>query len=64
MLSLLGVVALGLPFGYTILVRTLPPGRGLQLLGGLCVWNADTGALVVGKLLGGPKALPVSLSRV
>lgn len=46
------------PLSYAIRLASLPHGKALQLAVGGAIWNADTGALVVGSALGGPKLLP------
>lgn len=55
----LGPIYLGVPAMALIALRELDPRHGI-LLGGvlMAVWAADTGALVIGKLLGGPKLAP------
>jgi phosphatidate cytidylyltransferase len=54
-----GAVYLGVPALALILMRELDPRHGV-LLGAvlIAVWAADTGALAVGKLVGGPKLAP------
>jgi len=56
----LGVVYLGLPALALVSLRTFPE-RGWQLIAGLflIVWATDTGALIFGKLIGGPRMAPV-----
>src|SRR5262245_9353328 len=50
-----GAVYVGLPALALVLLRGEP--RGAALMGGLfvAVWSADTGALLFGRLIGGPK---------
>jgi phosphatidate cytidylyltransferase len=54
-----GTIYLGVPALALILLRELDPHQGV-LLGAVlvAVWAADTGALVAGKLIGGPKLAP------
>jgi phosphatidate cytidylyltransferase len=54
-----GAVYLGVPALALILLRELDPRHGV-LLGAVlvAVWAADTGALAIGKLVGGPKLAP------
>lgn len=56
----LGVVYLGLPAIALVSLRTFPD-RGWQIIAGLflIVWATDTGALIFGKLIGGPRMAPV-----
>jgi phosphatidate cytidylyltransferase len=55
-----GVLYLGLPALALIATRALPPNAALVLIGVfIIVWAADTGALIAGKLIGGPKFAPV-----
>ncbi len=56
----LGVVYLGLPAIALVSLRSFPE-RGWQLIAGLflIVWATDTGALIFGKLIGGPRMAPV-----
>jgi len=56
----LGVVYLGLPAIALVSLRTFPE-RGWQIIAGLflIVWATDTGALIFGKLIGGPRMAPV-----
>jgi phosphatidate cytidylyltransferase len=55
----LGVVYLGLPALALVSLRTFPY-RGWQVIVGLflIVWATDTGALIFGKLIGGPRMAP------
>jgi len=54
-----GAVYVGLPVLAFALLRDQP--RGAVVVGGLfvAVWTADTGALFFGRLIGGPKLVPV-----
>src|SRR3954469_4178296 len=54
-----GAVYVGLPVLAFALLRDQP--RGAAIVGGLfvAVWSADTGALLFGRLIGGPKLAPV-----
>lgn len=54
-----GAFYLGLPALALVSLREQDPHHGI-LLGGvlLAVWAADTGALTIGKLIGGPKIAP------
>lgn len=54
-----GAVYVGLPVLAFALLRDSP--RGAAIVGGLfvAVWTADTGALFFGRLIGGPKLVPV-----
>jgi len=54
-----GAVYLGLPSLAMILLRDQP--RGAAIVGAIfvAVWTADTGALLFGRLIGGPKFAPV-----
>lgn len=56
----LGVVYLGLPAIALVSLRAFPE-RGWQVIAGLflIVWATDTGALIFGKLVGGPRMAPV-----
>ncbi|MBS0279607.1 MAG: phosphatidate cytidylyltransferase [Proteobacteria bacterium] len=56
----LGVVYLGLPAIALVSLRAFPE-RGWQVIAGLflIVWATDTGALIFGKLIGGPRMAPV-----
>lgn len=56
----LGVVYLGLPAIALVSLRAFPE-RGWQIIAGLflIVWATDTGALIFGKLIGGPRMAPV-----
>lgn len=53
-----GALYLGLPVVSLVLLREDP--RGLAIVGGLfvAVWTADTAALLLGRLIGGPKLAP------
>jgi len=55
----LGVVYLGLPAIALVSLRAFPE-RGWQIIAGLflIVWATDTGALIFGKLIGGPRMAP------
>ena len=55
-----GVLYIGIPALALVATRTLAP-HGAWLIVGLflAVWATDTGALVAGKLIGGPKLAPV-----
>lgn len=55
----LGVVYLGLPALALVSLRTFPY-RGWQVIAGLflIVWATDTGALIFGNLIGGPRLAP------
>jgi phosphatidate cytidylyltransferase len=55
-----GVLYIGIPALTLVATRTLAP-HGAWLIVGLflAVWATDTGALVAGKLIGGPKLAPV-----
>jgi phosphatidate cytidylyltransferase len=55
-----GVLYLGLPALALVTLRATPNGHGAWLILGLCaaVWATDTGALVFGNLIGGPKLAP------
>jgi phosphatidate cytidylyltransferase len=55
-----GVVYLGLPAIALVSLRAFPE-RGWQVIAGLflIVWATDTGALIFGKLIGGPRMAPV-----
>jgi phosphatidate cytidylyltransferase len=55
----LGTVYLGLPAIALVSLRTFPE-RGWQVIAGLflIVWATDTGALIFGKLIGGPRMAP------
>lgn len=55
-----GVLYLGIPSLAIVALRELPE-HGAWLIGALfaVVWAADTGALIVGNLVGGPKLAPV-----
>lgn len=55
----LGVVYLGLPALALVSLRAFP-NRGAQIIIGLflIVWATDTGALIFGKLIGGPRLAP------
>ncbi len=46
------------PLSFAIRVRTLPNGMAWQLITGGAIWTADTGALILGSALGGPKMMP------
>jgi phosphatidate cytidylyltransferase len=52
-------VYIGLPVLALVLLRDAP--RGAAIVGALfvAVWTADTGALLFGRLIGGPKLVPV-----
>src|SRR5262249_23390614 len=55
--------ALGAPYiGFTVLALTLlrSEPQGALIVGGLfvAVWMADTGALLFGRIIGGPKLVP------
>ena len=54
-----GAVYIGLPVLALVLLRDAP--RGAAIVGGLfvAVWTTDTGALLFGRLIGGPKLAPV-----
>lgn len=54
-----GAVYIGLPVLALVLLRDAP--RGAAIVGGLfvAVWTTDTGALFVGRLIGGPKLAPI-----
>jgi len=54
-----GALYLGIPALALVMLREQLPHHGL-LLGGVlvAVWAADTGALVIGRLFGGPKLAP------
>ena len=54
-----GSVYIGLPVLALVLLRDAP--RGAAIVGGLfvAVWTTDTGALLFGRLIGGPKLAPV-----
>jgi phosphatidate cytidylyltransferase len=54
-----GAVYIGLPVLALVLLRDAP--RGAAIVGALfvAVWTTDTGALLFGKLIGGPKLAPV-----
>lgn len=53
-----GALYLGLPVVSLLLLRDAP--RGSAIIGGLfvAVWTADTAALLLGRLIGGPKLAP------
>ena len=54
-----GVLYLTLPALALVSMRAFPPHGALILVGTLLiVWSTDTGALVVGKLVGGPRIAP------
>ena len=55
----LGALYIGLPVLALVLLRDAP--RGAAIVGALfvAVWTADTGALLFGRLIGGPKFAPV-----
>ena len=46
------------PLSFAIRVRSLPNGMSWQLITGAAIWTADTGALILGSALGGPKMMP------
>ncbi|HEY0283013.1 MAG TPA: phosphatidate cytidylyltransferase [Rhizomicrobium sp.] len=54
-----GVLYLGIPSLAILALRDIPP-HGAWLIGALfaVVWAADTGALIVGNLVGGPRLAP------
>lgn len=54
-----GAVYIGLPVLALVLLRDAP--RGAAIVGGVfvAVWTTDTGALLFGRLIGGPKLAPV-----
>ncbi|HYM16924.1 MAG TPA: phosphatidate cytidylyltransferase [Micropepsaceae bacterium] len=54
-----GAIYIGLPALSLVAMRAEP--RGAAVIGGLfvAVWTADTGALLFGRLIGGPKLAPV-----
>lgn len=54
-----GVLYLGIPAIAAVMLRT-PPEGGFELLMALfiSIWATDTGALIVGNLIGGPKLWP------
>ncbi|MDE2494926.1 MAG: phosphatidate cytidylyltransferase, partial [Alphaproteobacteria bacterium] len=54
-----GVLYLGIPSLAILVLREVPP-HGAWLIGALfaVVWATDTGALIVGNLVGGPKFVP------
>jgi phosphatidate cytidylyltransferase len=56
---LLGAIYVGLPALALVLLRDAP--RGGAIVGALfvAVWTADTGALLFGRLIGGPKFAPI-----
>lgn len=55
----LGVLYIGVPAWSLVAIRERGEGAGWLVLGILIViWTADTGALVVGRIVGGPKLLP------
>jgi phosphatidate cytidylyltransferase len=53
-----GAIYIGLPVLALVLLRDAP--RGAAIVGGLfvAVWTTDTGALLFGRLIGGPKLAP------
>jgi phosphatidate cytidylyltransferase len=55
----LGAVYVGMPALAFVLLRAAP--RGAAIVGALfvAVWMADTGALLCGRLIGGPKLAPI-----
>jgi phosphatidate cytidylyltransferase len=55
-----GLLYIGIPALALVAVRTIPP-HGAWLIVGLflIVWGTDTGALIAGNLIGGPKLAPV-----
>jgi phosphatidate cytidylyltransferase len=55
----LGVVYLGLPVLALVSMRLFPPRGALVIIGLLLiVWATDTGALIFGNLIGGPRMAP------
>jgi phosphatidate cytidylyltransferase len=55
----LGVVYLGLPVLALVSLRLFPPRGALVIIGlFLIVWATDTGALIFGNLIGGPRLAP------
>lgn len=54
----LGPVYVGLAAIALVLLRALPSGAYLMLGIFIAVWSADTGALLGGRLIGGPKLVP------
>ena len=55
----LGVVYLGLPVLALVSLRLFPPRCALVIIGLLLiVWATDTGALIFGNLIGGPRLAP------
>jgi phosphatidate cytidylyltransferase len=54
-----GAIYIGLPVLALVLLRDAP--RGVAIVGGLfvAVWTTDTGALLFGRLIGGPKLAPI-----
>jgi phosphatidate cytidylyltransferase len=55
----LGTLYIGVPAWSLVALRLLPPSGEWVVLGVfLVIWTADTGALVVGRLIGGPKLFP------
>jgi len=56
----LGAVYIGVPAVALVMSRALPVNGAFLIIGlFLAVWATDTGALVAGKLIGGPKLAPV-----
>ena len=56
----LGVLYLGLPALALVSLRLSPPRGALVIIGlFLIVWATDTGALIFGNLIGGPRLAPV-----
>jgi phosphatidate cytidylyltransferase len=56
----LGVIYLGLPALALVSLRTFPNRGALVIVGlFLIVWATDTGALIFGNLIGGPRMAPV-----
>jgi phosphatidate cytidylyltransferase len=58
--QMLGVIYLGLPALALVSLRAFP-SRGTQIIIGLflIVWATDTGALIFGNLIGGPRMAPI-----
>lgn len=55
-----GILYLGIPALAMIATRAIPPNGAWLIVGlFLIVWATDTGALVAGNLIGGPKLAPV-----
>lgn len=56
----LGVLYIGVPAAALVLSRAIPANGAFLMIGlFLAVWATDTGALIAGNLIGGPKLAPV-----